>query len=64
MTSFEGCEAFDDLMKNPKLKSWFDECKDQVTNSKGSEFLHLNSIDANAKVLPKEETKPKKFGIF
>ena len=35
MGSFEGCEAFQDMMQNPDIKKWYLACKEEVTNSKG-----------------------------
>lgn len=38
--SFEGTQAFDDMIKHEKLKSWFDAMKEMVTNSKGVVYLN------------------------
>ena len=34
--SFEGCSAFTDMMLNSKIKNWYEACREQVVNSKGS----------------------------
>lgn len=38
--SFEGCDAFSDMMTNSKIKNWYEAMREQVTNSKGQVYLN------------------------
>lgn len=44
MGSFEGCLAFDDMMKHDKIKAWYLAMKDMVSNSKGVIYLNNDKI--------------------
>jgi hypothetical protein len=44
MGSFEGCQAFEDMMKHEKIKAWFMAMKELVTNSSGSVYLNNENI--------------------
>lgn len=46
--SFEGCEAFNDMMNNTKIRNWYEACKDQVVNSKGGFYLNNPNIPIEA----------------
>lgn len=44
MGSFEGCPAFEDMMKHEKIKAWYLAMSDMVLNSKGSTSLLNNTV--------------------
>lgn len=41
LTAVEGCDAFQDLLTNTKVRSWFYNMKDAVHNHLGEKYLEL-----------------------
>lgn len=70
ISSFRGCKAFDDMVQNSKIKSWYEACQEQVENSQGRVLLN-NSIKNKTKkqnntnnVQSDSPKQSKRFGIF
>ncbi len=71
LNSFKGCEAFVDLMRNAKIKTWYENCRQHVKASKGKERLNLIEV-VNEKPASIEPSKPieqtkqsnKRFWLF
>jgi hypothetical protein len=65
--SFEGCVAFSDMMKNSKIKTWYEAMKDQVENSQGSLYLNTRvapSKKPNESNQTNNKSAKKRFYIF
>lgn len=73
MCSFEGCAAFEDMMKNSKIKNWYEAVREHVVHNKGQVYLNdpqaFNPKFNKKKDLNYEEDcknlkKSKRFVIF
>lgn len=69
--SFEGCDAFNDMINNSKIKNWYEAMKEQVEQSKGSVLLNnpfysvKHSMDnCNDKEIKQKKKATKRFYIF
>ena len=65
LRSFKGCDAFADLMRNTKIKVWYENCRQHVKSSKGKDKLNLvvATVD-NSSNLTKIKENKKKFWLF
>lgn len=64
--SFKGCTAFDDIMNNSKIRSWYEACREEVENSRGKDLLHQTSGKnrPSTSSYPEATKRSKRFGIF
>lgn len=68
MRSFKGCEAFVDLMRNTKIKTWYENCRQHVKSYKGQSKLNLLALPSSttppADITPSVKSSKKRFWLF
>lgn len=62
LNSFVGCKAFEDLMANTQLRSWFEAMRDQVVNGKGQQKLEQTASKASS--ISTNQPRKKYFYFF
>ena len=73
LNSFKGCEAFADLMRNTKIKTWYENCRHHVRASKGKDRLNViervveekpPEIIGSSKPIEQPQKSKKRFWLF
>lgn len=64
--SFKGCSAFNDMIKNSKIKDWYENCHKHVKLSKGKDKLNLYASKTieNVNKTSTQEKPKKRFYFF